>query len=104
MKVKQHFKSGKQVAVYATLLLIVLMSLGSCKSALQERYEEQAVLIDSLSRELIRNEQYDPIISFPLIITTISNDGYSVAVDAAGDRFLIDCNPEDYSLNQKIGE
>jgi hypothetical protein len=102
MKVKQHFRSGKEAAVYAVLVLIVLMSLGSCSGGIRAKYEQQAVMIDSLQRELIYQKQSKPMIHLPLVITTISNSGYSIATDSEGKQFMIDCNPEDYRLNQKI--
>ena len=102
MKIKQHFKSGKQAKLFTVVLILILMSVGGCENPHREAcfnlLEIHEAYRDSVNTILMKPYE----IQFPLKVNTISNDGYAIMVDVKGNEFSANCNPEDYQINQII--
>ena len=105
MKIKQHFKSGKQATLFTVVLILILMSVGGCENPHRVAYfnllEIHEAYRDSVNTILMK--PCEPCeIQFPLKVKTISNDGSAIMVDVQGNEFSANCNPEDYQINQII--
>jgi len=97
--VKQHFKSGKQVAIHGIIMLLVLMAISSCGTSQREKYYNAMAENDSLKQVI---NEYVPEITLPIKVGMISIDGYAICSDANGYKVRINCNPDDYKLGDTI--